>query len=155
MVKFIKDNRLKDNVFFILFCALSEAKGMGIKMKLCITSTGTFLDSSVDPRFGRCAYFIIYDIDNDTSESIENASRESMGGAGIQAGQFIASKNAGAVITGNFGPNAFRVLQAAKIKMYSGVSGTVREAIEKYKNGQLTETSSPDVQSHYGMGRSS
>ena len=127
----------------------------GKKMKLCITSTGTSLDSNVDPRFGRCPYFIIYDADSDTFESIENASREAMGGAGIQAGQLIASKNAGAVITGNFGPNAFRVLQAAKIKMYSGVSGTVREAIEKYKNGQLTETSAPDVQSHYGMGRNS
>ena len=127
----------------------------GEKMKLCITSTGTSLDSNVDPRFGRCPYFIMYDTDSDTFESIENASREAMGGAGIQAGQLIASKNAGAVITGNFGPNAFRVLQAAKIKMYSGISGTVREAIEKYKNGQLTETSAPDVGSHYGMGRSS
>ena len=127
----------------------------GEKMKLCITSTGTSLDSNVDHRFGRCPYFIMYDTDSDTFESIENASREAMGGAGIQAGQLIASKNAGAVITGNFGPNAFRVLQAAKIKMYSGVSGTVREAIEKYKSGQLTETSAPDVGSHYGMGRSS
>jgi len=122
-------------------------------MKVAITSTGTSLDSNVDPRFGRCAYFIIYDIDNDTFEFIENASRQAMGGAGIQAGQLMASKNVGAVITGNFGPNAFRVLEAAKIKMYSGVSGTVREAIEKYKNGQLTEISTPDVSSHYGMGR--
>ncbi|MHB1274765.1 MAG: NifB/NifX family molybdenum-iron cluster-binding protein [Candidatus Humimicrobiaceae bacterium] len=124
-------------------------------MKIAITSTGTSLDSNVDPRFGRCPYFIIYDIDNDTFEAIENASRQAMGGAGIQAGQLIASKNVEAVFTGNFGPNAFRVLQTAKIKTYSGVSGTVREAIEKYKNGQLTETSAPDVGSHYGMGRNS
>ena len=124
-------------------------------MRVAITSTGTSLDSNVDPRFGRCAYFIIYDIDKDTFEFIENASRQAMGGAGIQAGQLMASRNVGAVITGNFGPNAFRVLEAAKIKMYSGVSGTVREAIEKYKNGQLTEISTPDVSSHYGMGRNS
>jgi predicted Fe-Mo cluster-binding NifX family protein len=124
-------------------------------MKIAITSTGTSLDSNVDPRFGRCAYFIIYDIDSDTFEFIENTSRQAMGGAGIQAGQLMASKNVGAVITGNFGPNAFRVLEAAKIKMYSGVSGTVREAIEKYKNGQLTEISAPDVSSRYGMGRNS
>ena len=124
-------------------------------MKVAITSTGTSLDSNVDPRFGRCAYFIIYDIDSDTFEFIENTSRQAMGGAGIQAGQLMASKNVGAVITGNFGPNAFRVLEAAKIKMYSGVSGTVREAIEKYKNGQLTEISAPDVSSRYGMGRNS
>jgi predicted Fe-Mo cluster-binding NifX family protein len=121
-------------------------------MKLCITSVGASLDSNIDPRFGRCAYFIIYDTGDDTFESIENASRQAMGGAGIQSGQMIASKNVEAVLTGNFGPNAFRVLQAAKIKMYSGVTGTVKDAIEKYKNGQLTEISSPSVQSHYGMG---
>ncbi len=77
-----------------------------------------------------------------------------MGGAGIQAGQLIASKNVSAVITGNFGPNAFRVLQTAGIKTYSRVSGTVKDAIEKYRNSQLTETSAPDVTSHYGVGRS-
>ncbi len=122
-------------------------------MKICITSTGTSLDSNVDPRFGRCPFFIIYDTNTDTFEAIENTSRQAMGGAGIQSGQLIASKNVEAVLSGNFGPNAFRVLQAANIKMFSNVSGTVKEAIEKFKNGQLTETSAPDVQSHYGMGR--
>ncbi len=124
-------------------------------MKICITSTGSSLDSNVDPRFGRCPYFIIYDIGSDTFEFIENGSRQSMGGAGIQAGQVIAAKEVSAVLSGNFGPNAFRVLQAANIKMYSGVSGIVREAIEKYKNGQLVETSSANVESHYGMGKNS
>jgi len=127
----------------------------GNKMKICITSTGTSLDSNVDPRFGRCPYFIIYDMDSDTFEAIENASRQAMGGAGIQAGQLITSKGVGAVLSGNFGPNAFRVLQAANIKTYSGISGKVREAIEKYKSGLLKDTSAPDVQSHYGMGRNS
>jgi len=131
----------------------TKNKRKGKTMKICITSTGTSLDSNVDPRFGRCPYFIIYDIDTDTFEAIDNASRQAVGGAGIQAGQFIASKNAGAVITGNFGPNAYRVLQTAGIKTYSQVSGTVKEAIEKYKSGQLAETSAPDVSSHYGMGR--
>ncbi|OQA22184.1 MAG: hypothetical protein BWY60_00322 [Actinobacteria bacterium ADurb.Bin346] len=127
----------------------------GKTMKICITSTGTTLSSSVDPRFGRCPYFIIYDLEQNTFEAIENSSRDAMGGAGIQAGQTIASKNVGAVLSGSFGPNAFRVLQAANIKTYSGVSGTVREAVEQYKKGQLTETSAPDVKAHYGMGRNS
>ena len=130
-----------------------KRKRKGKTVKICITSTGTSLDSNVDPRFGRCPYFIIYDTDTDTFEAIDNAGRQAMGGAGIQAGQLIASKSVSAVITGNFGPNAYRVLQTAGIKTYSQVSGTVKEAIEKYKNGQLTETSAPDVSSHYGMGR--
>ncbi len=127
----------------------------GKNMKICITSTGSTLNASVDPRFGRCPYFIIYDLEQNTFEAIENSSRDAMGGAGIQAGQNIASKNVEAVLSGSFGPNAFRVLQAANIKTYSGVSGTVREAIEQYRKGQLTATSSPDVNAHYGMGRSS
>mgnify|MGYP005870474003 CR=1 FL=1 len=122
-------------------------------MKICITSGGSSLDSSVDPRFGRCPYFIIYDTDSDTFEAIENTSRQAMGGAGIQSGQLIISKGVEAVLSGNFGPNAFRVLQTANIKTYSQVKGTVREAIEKYKHGKLTETLSPDVQSHYGMSK--
>lgn len=130
-----------------------KSKKKGKAMKICITSAGSSLDSNVDPRFGRCPYFIIYDTGSDTFESIENTSRQAMGGAGIQSGQLIVSKGVEAVLSGNFGPNAFRVLQTAGIKTYSGVTGTVKEAIEKYKSGQLTETSDPDVQSHYGMGR--
>ncbi len=122
-------------------------------MKICISSLGTNLDSSVDPRFGRCPYFIIYNTENDTFEYFENGSRNAMGGAGIQAAQFVVEKGADAVISGNIGPNSFRVLAAANIKIYSGVSGTVKEAIEKLKNGKLALTITPDVQSHYGSQR--
>ncbi len=121
-------------------------------MKICISSSGTDLDSNVDPRFGRCPYFIMYNSENDTFEYFENESRNAMGGAGIQAAQSVINRGANTVISGNIGPNAFRVLAAANINIYSGVSGTVREAIEKLKNGKLVLTLSPDVQSHYGTG---
>ncbi len=119
-------------------------------MKICISSSGTDLDSNVDPRFGRCPYFIMYDSENDTFEYFENESRNAMGGAGIQAAQAVINRGANTVISGNIGPNAFKVLAAADINIYSGVSGTVREAIEKLKNGKLVLTLSPDVQSHFG-----
>ena len=122
-------------------------------MKICISSSGADLDSNVDPRFGRCPYFIMYNSENDTFEYFENESRNAMGGAGIQAAQFVVGKGANTVISGNIGPNSFRVLAAANINIYSGVSGTVREAIEKLKNGKLVLTLAPDVQSHYGTGR--
>ena len=122
-------------------------------MIVAISSAGISLDSNVDARFGRCPYFIFYDTDTDRFDSIDNQSRDSMGGAGIQTAQMVANRGAKAIITGNVGPNAFRVLSAAKLKIYSGASGKVSEAIEKFKSGQLTETSSPDVGSHFGMGR--
>ena len=125
-------------------------------MKVCLSSTGTTLDSNVDPRFGRCAYFIIYDTSADTFEYYANESRNAMGGAGIQAAQRVIEKGAEAVISGDIGPNSFRVLQSAPngpIKIYSGVSGTIRSAIAQLKNNELTQAASSNVQSHYGMGR--
>jgi len=121
-------------------------------MKICITSTGDNLDSNVDPRFGRCRYFIIYNTDTDEFEAMENDSREAMGGAGISAAQNIVSKNVQAVLSGHFGPNAFKVLQSASVKLYSNVSGTVRTAIAEFKNNDLKILSSPDAPSHFGMG---
>jgi len=121
-------------------------------MIIAISSTGTSLESNVDSRFGRCPFFLFYDTDNDTFSHVSNEARGAMGGAGIQTGQMIANRGAKAVITGNVGPNAFRVLSTAGVKVYSGVSGKVSEAVAKFKEGQLTETTAPDVGSHFGMG---
>ncbi|MFA5356294.1 MAG: NifB/NifX family molybdenum-iron cluster-binding protein [Candidatus Omnitrophota bacterium] len=120
-------------------------------MKICVTSEGDNLDSKVDPRFGRCQYFIIADTETSGFEAIKNPNLESMGGAGIQSAQLVASKQVGAVVTGNVGPNAFQTLQAAGIGIFTNASGTVKEAIEKYKKGGFKVVSGPSVGSHFGM----
>jgi predicted Fe-Mo cluster-binding NifX family protein len=120
-------------------------------MKICITSKGTSLDSEVDPRFGRCAYFIILDIESMKHEIIENSNAQTSGGAGIQSGQLVSEKNVEAVLTGNVGPNAYDTLSAAKIKIITGVSGIIKDAIEKYKNGEFNTVDNPTVDSHFGM----
>ena len=120
-------------------------------MKICITSQGNDLDSQVDPRFGRCPYFIFVDTESLEFEAIENPSVGAMGGAGVQSGQFVAEKQIKAVITGNVGPNAFQTLQAAGIDVITGVSGSVKEAIEKYNKGELKSTQGPSVSSKFGM----
>ena len=120
-------------------------------MKIVITSTGENLDSEVDRRFGRCKYFLLVETDSMEFESISNESVMASGGAGIKAAQTIANTGAKAVVTGNVGPNAFQTLTAAGLKIFTGASGTVKESIEKYKNGQLNETSSANVDSHSGM----
>ena len=121
-------------------------------MIVAISSTGTSLESKVDPRFGRCPFFIIYDTENDSFEHVENQARQAMGGAGIQTGQMIADRGVKAIITGNVGPNAFRVLLTAEVKIYSGVSGQISDALQNLKDGKLQETSAPDVSSHFGTG---
>lgn len=120
-------------------------------MKICITSQGNNLDSQIDPRFGRCAFFIIAEPDTLDFEAVENSNAQAMGGAGVQSGQLVASKDVKAVLTGNCGPNAFQTLNAAGIEVISGVSGIIRDAIEKYKSGELKSTSQPNVGSHFGM----
>ena len=120
-------------------------------MKVCITSEGTSLDSKIDPRFGRCRYFMIVDTDTMAFNAIENASIHASGGAGIQSGQVMAYNNVKAVLTGNVGPNAFQTLQAAGIEIFTGVSGTVREALEKYKEGAFKKTQGPTVDAKKGM----
>ena len=120
-------------------------------MKICITSEGNNLDAKVDPRFGRCLYFIIADTDTREFEALENPNIDSMGGAGVQSGQFVAGKNVKAVLTGNVGPNAFQTLQAAGVEVIVGASGTVNEAIEKYNKGELKASGGPSVNSKFGM----
>jgi len=121
-------------------------------MKIAVSSTGADLDSEIDPRFGRCAYFIIVNPDDMTFEASENESMSLGGGAGIQSGQFIASTGATVLITGNVGPNASRTLNAAGLDVIVGVSGPVREAIERYKKGELSPTNQASVPDHFGMG---
>jgi predicted Fe-Mo cluster-binding NifX family protein len=120
-------------------------------MKICVTSQGDNQDAQVDPRFGRCPYFIIVDTDTSEFEAIQNPNVGGMGGVGIQSAQFMSEKQIKAVLTGNVGPNAFRTLQAAKIDIITGISGSVKEAIEKYKSGELKPADDPSVDSKFGM----
>jgi len=120
-------------------------------MKIAITSSGETLDSQVDPRFGRAQYFIIIDTETMDHDVIENASIAAAGGAGISAAKVVADTGAEAVLTGNCGPNAQRTLDAAGLKLYTDVTGTVAEAVELFKNGELSAADGPNVQSHFGM----
>ena len=119
-------------------------------MKICITSQGDSLDSMVDPRFGRCQYFIIADVDTLEFEAIKNPNLDAMGGAGIQSGQLVAEKQVKVILTGNVGPNAYQTLQAAGLDVITGISGTIKEVIEKYKRGEFKPTQGPSVDSHFG-----
>jgi len=122
-------------------------------MKICVSASSDSLDATVDSRFGRCPYFVIVDSETMEFSAISNDSTNAAHGAGIQAAQTVVNMGAKVVITGNVGPNAFNVLSATGIKIVTGASGSVKEAVEKYKSGQLKETGNPTVGGHFGMGK--
>lgn len=121
-------------------------------MKICITAAGPSLDSDMDPRFGRCQYFLFVDPDAMAFEAVENPNIGAAGGAGIQSAQLVANKGAGVLVTGQVGPNAYTTLQAAGIKIITGAAGRVEEVVDRYKKGEFTAfTDGPTVQAHAGM----
>ena len=121
-------------------------------MKIAVSSTGKNMDSQLDPRFGRCAYYLVVDSDDMHFEVYPNESAAMGGGAGIQASQFLASKGVQVVITGNCGPNAVDTLLAAGIELFTGEQGTIRDVLKKYATGNLKPSNKPTVDSHFGMG---
>jgi predicted Fe-Mo cluster-binding NifX family protein len=106
----------------------------------------------VDPRFGRCQYFIVVDPETMRFEAVENTNVMASGGAGIGTAQMVANKGVGVVLTGNCGPNAHQALAAAGVQVITGVAGRVRDAIEGYKTRRYQAASQPSVSAHFGMG---
>ncbi|HID76321.1 MAG TPA: dinitrogenase iron-molybdenum cofactor biosynthesis protein [Planctomycetaceae bacterium] len=119
-------------------------------MKVAVSSQGQNLDSPVDPRFGRARYFVVVETDTGEFSTHDNTRNvETVQGAGIQAGRAVVELGARAVLTGHVGPKAFAALRAAGLEVFTGVSGTVGEAVERYKAGQLQAAAGPNVEGHW------
>lgn len=113
-------------------------------MELCVCATDSNLDSPVSPTFARCPYFLIVNSESKEFRTVPNPAAVTGRGAGVAASQLVVSQKAEAVICGNFGPNAFSILQMSGIKIYPGVYGlTIKEAIDKYNQGELKEMKAP------------
>ncbi|MBW1933541.1 MAG: 4Fe-4S binding protein [Deltaproteobacteria bacterium] len=121
-------------------------------MRIAVTSQGNGFDDQVDPRFGRCAYFLIVETETMDVEPIKNSNVALGGGAGIQSAQLMSRTDVKVVLTGNCGPNAYQTLNAAGIEVIVGVYGKVRDVVEQYKSGSFSSIQAPNVVSHFGMG---
>jgi predicted Fe-Mo cluster-binding NifX family protein len=123
-------------------------------MTVAISAVNPSLDASIDPRFGRCQYFLLIEPDTMNFTTELNMSKGAVSGAGISAAQNLANKGVRTIITGRVGPNAFDVLSSAGIEILIGAQGTVRETLEKYMNGQMQSmTESQTRAQNYGMRR--
>ncbi len=86
-------------------------------MNILITSAGDTLRSKVDRRFGRSAWFCIYNNTTKAVEFILNPNKEINGGAGTKTTETIAELGVERVISGDFGPKAKMLLEKLKIEM--------------------------------------
>ncbi len=122
-----------------------------VKMKVAITASGEDLNSPVDRVFGRARYFVITDPEEMNIEVLENSQNVNAAqGAGIQAARQIADKSVKVILTGNVGPNAFRALEAASIRVFQFESDvlTIRDALTAWKEGRLQEVKAPTAKGH-------
>ena len=119
-------------------------------MKIAITADGKEISSEIDLRFGRAKWLIIVDTESGDFQAHDNAvNLNAAQGAGIQTGQNIANLGVEAVITGNVGPNAFKTLNAANIKIFLAEKQTVQEAIDSFKASKLKEVDQANVEGHW------
>jgi len=125
------------------------AHGDGI-MKIAVTSTGTDLDSPVDPRFGRAPYFLVVDSETFAFDVVNNNENvNALKGAGIQAARTVGDKGVEVLLTGFCGPNAFKALKAAGIKVANDADGSVRDAVKAYLGGKLSVAEAPSAEAQW------
>lgn len=119
-------------------------------MKIAVTSQGKELTSEVDQRFGRAKFLLVFDTETDDFTVHDNeVNLNAAQGAGIQTGQNIANLDVEAVITGNVGPNAFKTLSAAGVKIFLAEKQAVSEAIEAFKAGKLKQVEQANIEGHW------
>ncbi|MGE5485283.1 MAG: NifB/NifX family molybdenum-iron cluster-binding protein [Ignavibacteriales bacterium] len=122
-------------------------------MLVAVAAQGERMDSHVDPKFGRCPYFVVVDPETMKGESLPNPGAGASGGAGMSTAQALVKAGVSAVIAGNIGPNAITALSSAGIGAYIVSGGTVADAVDAYKAGTLARVERATVPQHAGVGR--
>jgi predicted Fe-Mo cluster-binding NifX family protein len=119
-------------------------------VKVVVTANGTDLDAPVGQVFGRCPAYVFVDPDTMRFGAMGNPEIDALRGVGFETAEWVIERGAQAVVTGNVGPNAFRVLQASSVPVYLYGGRTVREAIEAYRTGRLQPVEEANVPTHSG-----
>jgi predicted Fe-Mo cluster-binding NifX family protein len=120
-------------------------------MRIAVAAQGPDLESPVDQRFGRCAYFVLTDPATKECQAVPNEATGAMRGAGTRAAQTLGSKDVDVLLVGNIGPNPLVALRAAGTKIYTGISGTVADSVYAFLAGRLVEVSDATVPTHAGL----
>jgi predicted Fe-Mo cluster-binding NifX family protein len=86
-------------------------------MKVAITSTGNSPDVTLDSRFGRCSFFVVFDTETHATEFIPNPNKENIEGAGPASVQLVASRGVKKVVSGEFGAKVKSIFDSLQIQL--------------------------------------
>jgi len=104
-------------------------------MKTVITSTGNTSESAFDKRFGRAAWFCLYDDALRQVEFYENEYVNAAGGAGTKVAEKMVELGVKKVISGDFGPKAKDLLEKFQVQMVVvQEDATVIQLLDKIRN---------------------
>ncbi len=106
-------------------------------MRIAISSDKPDLEARVGSRLGTSKYLMVVDLRTMAVEAVPYPGESGQGAGGIRAVVLAISKNIDAVLTGYCSPTAEKYLSANGIEVLTGVSGTVAEAVQQYKKGDL------------------
>jgi predicted Fe-Mo cluster-binding NifX family protein len=103
-------------------------------MKIAIAASENNLHSKVDPHFGRCNWFCIFDSDSQKTEFIENTARLHVEKAGYLAAELLMGKGIGIAIAGRFGSIVLQTFRTNKVQMIVPENrNTINEIINQIK----------------------
>ncbi|NTW25948.1 MAG: hypothetical protein HGA37_14720 [Lentimicrobium sp.] len=90
------------------------------------------MESTIDQRFGRCAYFVIYDSTTRSIDFIPNPGKDAEEGAGPAAVQLVAAQQVRKIVSGEFGIKIKPLLDSLKIQMIvmNDEGKTVKDVLE-------------------------
>lgn len=113
-------------------------------MKICVPTIGeNGLDNQIGEHFGRVPTYTIVDIDTNEVKVVENTS-EHMGGRGHPP-EIMAREGVNIMVCRGLGRRAIMMFEELGIDVYIGASGTVRDAVELFKQGKLQKASESDA----------
>jgi predicted Fe-Mo cluster-binding NifX family protein len=104
-------------------------------MKIAIAANGPNLDASVGHRLGYSPYLLIIDVETLDFETIPVSPGGFRTGTGCVT--VAIGKKAKTIIAGYISPHIAGPLFEHDIEVFSSVNGTVRDVIEKYRQGKL------------------
>ena len=113
-------------------------------MIIAISSTGINIGSNIYPKFERCNFFLIVDLEENTALPMKNISRERPREIGRKVGNLIAKLGINSIITSDIGPSSFEIFKQNRIKIYRA-KGVIEDVIKQFKSGKLSETTKATV----------